>query len=296
MHRARAHALLILAGWLTVACVAHAQAWLPTRGSLDSTLSYTAVVNRKHYLPNGQEADAGTTHSETLALKLIYGISDRWAVSAGIPYVQSHYSGDRPHPGEVDDGHRNKTLTDWRLAVHYQLAEGPIALAPYLQLSSPGRDYPVLGHAAPGRGLDELWLGIFAGRDLDRWLPRTYVQARYNHAWVEKVAGVSHDRSNIDAELGIRVLPSWTLRAVVLWQETHGGIDVPIPPTDPLFPFHDQLASEDYTILGAGTSWAVPQGNSISLLYLKSARGRNGHKVDRSLTVSWMKSFTPQPR
>jgi hypothetical protein len=177
------------------------------------------------------------------------------------------------------------------LGLHYQLTEGPIALAPYVQYSAPIKSYPVLGHAAPGRGLDELWLGVFVGRDLDRWLPRSYAQIRYNYAFVEKVVGISHDRTNIDAEVGYRASARWTLRAVALWQQTHGGIDVPVPPTDPLFPYHDQLADESFTILGGGISWAMNSRSSLYLLGLHSMRGRNGHKVDRSFSIGWSQSF-----
>jgi hypothetical protein len=268
-----------------------AQAWLPTRGTLDSSVGYTNVLNRKHYLPDGSQADAGTTRIQTMAFKFQYGLSDRWTLSGGLPFVSSKYSGSRPHPGHVDDGDPNQTFTDWRLGLHYQLTEGPIALAPYLQYSAPIKSYPVLGHAAPGRGLEELWAGFFAGRDLDRWLPRSYAQLRYNYAFVEKVVGVAHDRTNIEAELGYRASARWTLRAVLLWQQTHGGIDVPIPPSDPLFPYHDQLADESFTILGAGTSWAVSSRASIYLLGMHSVRGRNGHKVDRSISVGWTQSF-----
>jgi len=274
-----------------LAPTASAQAWLPTQGEFDASISFTDVLNRKHYLPDGSEFDAGTTRNQTVAFKFQYGLSDRWTLTGGLPFVRSRYEGTRPHPGHVDDGDPNESFTDWRLGLHYQLAEGPIALAPYMQYSAPIESYPVLGHAAPGRGLEELWLGFFAGRDLDRWLPRTYAQLRYNYAFVEKVVGISHDRTNIDAELGYRASSAWTLRAVVLWQQTHGGIDVPIPPSDPLFPYHDQLADESFTILGAGVSRSIGSSASLYLLGLHSVKGRNGHKVDRSISIGWTQGF-----
>ena len=227
-----------------------------TKGELDLGFIYTNILNQKHYLPYGEELDVGSTRSETYTVRFLYGLTDRLTISGGLPYVESWYSGHFPHPGHVDDGHKNKSLADWRLGLHYQVSEGPIAFAPYLQFSAPIKDYETLGHAATGRGLTEIWTGFFAGRNLDHWIPRAYAQFRYNYAFVEKVAGIKHDRSNIDLELGYRLIPAWTVRGLLLYQDSYGGIDVPIPPTDPLYPHHDQLAAEDFTHLGFGGSWA----------------------------------------
>jgi len=272
---------------------ASAQAWLPTKGSFDMSLSYTNTLNKKHYLPNGDELDVGSTRVEVMSVRFTYGITDRLTLSGGIPYVSSWYMGDFPHPGNVDDGNKNKTWTDWRLGLHYQVTEGPIAFAPYVQYMQPITDYDTMGHAASGRGLEEVWLGFFAGRNLDNLLPRSYIQMRYNYAFVEEVASISHNRSNLDIEFGYRIMPRWSVRGVALIQDNYGGIDVPIPRTHPLFPYHDQLAEEDHIILGAGTSWIFSPGSSVSFLYTESVKGKNGHKVDQSVNVGWTWSFAP---
>ena len=108
-----------------------------------------------------------------------------------------------PHPGEVDDGHAHKTFTDWRLGLHYQVSEGPVAFAPYIQYLAPITDYETMGHSAPGRGLEEFWVGFFAGRNLDRLLPRSYVQLRYNYS--------SSSRSRASATIAA----TWTLNLAI---------------------------------------------------------------------------------
>ena len=84
-------------------------------------------------------------------------------------------------------------------------------------------DYETLGHAAPGRGLNELNLGFYIAKSLDQWIPNTYVQARYNYAFVEQVVGVSHDRTNADLEVGYFVNPRFSIRVLYAYQNTHGG-------------------------------------------------------------------------
>jgi hypothetical protein len=264
-----------------------AQAWLPEQG----TFSWSAVINnslnKHHYGPDGSQVDIGHTRTHSVGFIASYALSDRWLVTAGIPFVRTRYEGPAPHRTRVDDGEFHSTFTDFRFSLHYQLFEQPFALAPYVTLVIPSHDYETLGHAAPGRGLEEAWIGFFAGKSVHRWIPRTYVQGRYTYAFVEKVAGVSHDRSNADLEIGHFVTPQWSIRALATWQETHGGIPVPIPPTDPLFPFHDQLAAESYLNLGGGVSRSLSERMDLYGIYLRSVRGRNAHKLDHSFFLGF---------
>ncbi len=246
---------------------AHAQAWLPDKGDFSAAVLYSDVYDTKHYLPDGDEIDVGHMSSRSIGLAAAYSPSDRMMIVAGLPYVSGAYHGERPHPGEVDNGDYHSTFTDLRVEFHYQVSLEPLAFAPYVALVQPTHDYPSLGHAAPGRNLQERWIGFFVGKNLDLWIPRTYVQARYNFAFVEKVADVGHDRSNYDLEIGYFVNPRVSLRALLFGQETHGGIDVPIPQSNPLFPYHDQLAAESFLNVGTGASYELsPDAESVCAL------------------------------
>jgi hypothetical protein len=268
-----------------------AQAWLPEKGDLSASLLYSDIFDTKHYLPDGEEQDAGHMRSYSTALSVSYSPADRVLLTAGLPYVRGEYHGDHPHPTEVDDGHYHGTFTDLRLELHYQTLFEPVAFAPYVAWVQPTHDYPSLGHAAPGRNLREYWVGFFAGKSLDLWIPRTYVQARYSFAFVEKVAGIGHDRSNLDFEVGYFVRPAWSVRGMLFWQRTHGGIDVPIPPSNPLFPYHDQLASERFLNVGAGTAYDITGRTNVFALYTASLYGKNGHKLGRGVHLGFGYSF-----
>jgi hypothetical protein len=262
-----------------------AQAWLPEKGDLSWAVVYSDILNKKHYLPDGDEVDVGHTTTQSIGLLAAYGLTDRFTIEAALPYVRAKYEGGRPHPTEIDDGHYHKTLTDLRVGLHFQALEEPFAFAPYVAFVTPVTDYETMGHAAPGRGLNEAWVGFYAGKSLDEWIPGVYVQGRYNYAFVEKVAGVSHDRSNADLELGYFITPEWSVRALGAWQETYGGIDVPVPVTHPLFQYHDQLAAESFVHLGGGVGWSFSERVDLYLIYTTSISGTNGHKLDRGFTV-----------
>ena len=266
-------------------CTVTAQAWLPGEGIGAVTVDFTDLLNKKHYLPDGREVDVGHTRTRILAVGGSYGLTDRLMVRAALPLVQSRYYGPRPHPTEVDDGDEHTTVTDLQVALHFQWLTDPVAIAPYIAAVIPTHDYETLGHAAPGKGLGEQWVGFYAATSLHEWIPHSYVQGRYNYAFVERVAGVAHDRSNLDAEVGWYVNPSWSLRLLASWQDTHGGIPVPIPQSDPLYPYHDQLGAESFLNLGGGISWAVDRRLGVYAIYMHSLRGSNGHKVEHQVSL-----------
>lgn len=277
--------------------LALAQAWLPEKGTLGINLQHVDVLNKKHYTPTGDAVDVGHTRSFSDSLTLTYSLSNKLLLLAAVPYVRGKYYGARPHVGtDIDDGNVRGTITDLRVALHYQLLDGPVAFAPYLTVVVPLKDYPTLGHAAPGRRLDEQWLGFFAAASLDRWLPRTYVQMRYSYAFVQRLQNIAHDRSNADLELGYFFNPRWSARALASWQQTHGGIDVPVPPTNPYYLNHDRLAAERFVQLGAGVAWQINDGTSVAAIYKSSVSGANGHKVDDSVSVGISYSFRANNR
>jgi hypothetical protein len=273
------------------AVTGHAQAWLPDGGTTSFGVSYTDTFDKEHYLPNGHTIDAGHMRLYTYDFAVAYSPTDYWMFNATLPLVSSEYHGKFPHPTYVDDGNYHTTFTDLRVEAHYQLLQDPVALAPYIAYVWPTHDYETLGHAAPGRGLEEFWLGLGIGKSLDQWIPRTYVQARLTYAWVEKVHDVSHNKENFDFDLGYYVNAKVALQALVHVQNTVGGIDVPIPKSNPLFPYHDQLAADDFTNIGGGGSWFASERSTWSVAYMQGVQGRNGHKLGRQFTLAYTYGF-----
>jgi len=271
-----------------------AQAWLPSEHAAGIQLTTSSNLSKKHYDSHGEEVDVGHTMVYALTLGGFYSFTDRLMLDASVPIISSRYDGDHPHPPsmtDTDDGNWHTTPTDLATNLHFQALLNPVAIAPYIGFVVPTHDYETMGHAAPGRGLNELTLGVYIARSLDQWIPNTYVQARYNYAFVEEVAGISHDRENIDFEVGWFATPRFAIHAIYAIQDTHGGIDLPVSPDDPLFIHHDQLGAQDYDNLGGGLSFLVTKASSIYFLYNYSLDGVNGHKLDRGINIGWSYDF-----
>ena len=285
--------------------LASAQAWLPNKGTLTTALVISDVLNTQHWLPNGETTghdkltDPGHTRSTTYAFLASYGITDRVMVSGSLPYVETKFWGPASHGGapglHADDGDTHGFLTDLRVNIHYQLLEEPVALAPFIGYVIPtNNNYFTKGHAAQGRGLEELLVGFGLGKNLDPWIPRTYAQMKYTYAFVEKVVDMNHDRDNLSVEIGTFITPRWNVAAYGWWQWAHGGIDVPIPQSDPLFPVHDILAADEYCNIGVGTGWAFTPTVTAFATYTHGVSGRNGHRVNQGVQFGVSYGFRPR--
>ena len=284
---------LALTPGLLWAGICHAQAWMPEAGTTSFGVSYTNTFDTKHYTNTGTEVDAGHVRIYTYGLAASYSPTQRIMLNAILPLVNSMYHGPDPHPTEVDNFHYHATFTDLRLEAHYQLMLEPVAIAPFIAYTFPTHTYETLGHAAPGRGLDETWLGVAIGKSLDAWIPRTYVQSRFTYAVVQHVQGISHDKENIDFDVGYYVTPDVSVLGFVQWQQTLGGIRFSHPPqpSDPLFPYHDQLVATGFTNVGMGGAWDYSDHSTLSVQYLESIKGSNGHKIDHQISFAYSYGF-----
>jgi hypothetical protein len=270
-----------------------AQAWLPSAHETSAGVAYTDTFDTKHVTSAGQEIDAGHICYYTYTFAAAYSPTDRIMLNASVPLIRSVYHGAYPHPTTTDDGSYHSTFTDLRVEAHYQLMLHPIAIAPYVAYSFPTHSYSIMGHAAPGRGLDETWLGAAIGISLDRWIPNSFLTSRFTYAVVEHVQGISHDKENIEASAGYYLTPYLSVEGLYQWQRTIGGLQFPGPPseTSPLFPYHDQLAATDFTNAGLGASWSYSDSSTFSAAYLEGLTGRNGHKLGREFSIAYSYGF-----
>jgi hypothetical protein len=291
--------LLLVAALVPAA--ASAQAWLPDAGSFNTSFLFNDVLNKEHWLPNGDTVDVGHTRSQTYALLANYGVTDKVMVSASLPYVVTKFWDEQGRPShggqpgfDVDDGDEHGAFTDLRVGVHYQLLEQPFALAPFVAYVTPVSDYHTRGHAAQGRGVDEVIVGFGAGKSLDPWLRRTYAQMRYSYGFVEELQGLKHDRSNLNVELGTFLTSRWNVSLYGAWQWAHGGIDVPVPPSNPYFLNHDALAADEFFNAGIGTGFAITPQVTAFAVYMHGFSGENGHKMNHGLTIGFSYGYRPR--
>jgi hypothetical protein len=294
--------LVSAASALLVGSSALAQAWLAPRGEASFGAVYQNIYTRDHLFFDGEPFDGGRIRMNMAVFGLAYSFTDRLAASASVPYVSARYDGRSPHATSVDNGEYHSGFTDLRLDLRYNLWSEPAVITPFVSAIIPTRDYPTFAHAAPSSGLEQYLVGVSVGRRLDPILEAGFAQLRYSYAFVEEVLGVSHDRSNVDLEVGYFLTPSLGISALGSYQKTHGGLDLPVPGTPagvafrqtPYYVHHDQLARSDYLNLGGIVTYALTGTVDIFASYQSTVWGKNIHPVQPGLAFGLSWGFSPK--
>jgi hypothetical protein len=285
-----------------LASSALAQAWLAPKGEASFVTAYQNIYTRYHLFSEGEEFDGGRIRMNTVVFGLNYSFTDRLAASASIPYASARYDGRAPHAGAVDNGEYHGGFTDLRLDLRYNILQQPAVVTPFVAAVIPTRDYPTFAHAALSSGLEQYLVGVTMGRRLDPILEAGFAQLRYSYAFAEKVLGVSHDRSNVDLEIGYFLTNSLGISVTGSYQKTHGGLDLPLPGTPasaafrqtPYFVHHDQLARSDFLNVGGVVSYALTGTVDVFASYQSMVWGRNVHEIQPGLAIGLSWGFSPR--
>ena len=298
----RRRLLLCAASTFFLASSALAQAWLAPKGEASFGAAYQSIYTRDHLFYDGEGFDGGRVRMNMVVFGLTYSFTDRLAAAASIPYVSARYDGRSPHTAAVDNGDYHSGFTDLRLDLRYNLLREPAMVTPFVAAIIPTRDYETFAHAAASQGLEQYLVGVSIGRRLDPILEAGFAQLRYSYAFAEEVLGISHDRSNVDLEIGYFLTPSLGVSAVGIYQKTHGGFDLPIPGTPesaafratPYAVHHDQLARSDYLNLGGVVSYALTGTVDVYASYQSTVWGKNIHAIQPALTFGLSWGFSPR--
>jgi hypothetical protein len=289
-----------------VAAPARAQAWLPAKGEGSVSILYQDVFVKDH-MQATTPVDYGQIYSKSMLLDVTYGLTDKVAVTVGIPWTATKYSGIKPHPladlsgpipvfygvQPLDDGAYHQTLSDFRFDVRYNITKKWMVLTPFIGTIAPSHDYVTFAHAAPGQGLKELQVGVSGAKLLDAIAPGLFVEGLYAYGFTQQVLDIPHNRSDFSLEFGYFATPKLRLLALSSARLTHGGIDTPpnprvnLPPLE--FLYHDQIQREDFLNLGGGLSFTLSDKLDLYGSMIHTAAARNGHAIDRgiSLGLSW---------
>jgi hypothetical protein len=300
---------MAIALFLATANHAKAQAWVLPGGVGTISFVYQRIDNTGHRRTNGFLVPRGRSLDMSLYLEAEYAFTNRFSVTAGLPYVFTKYTDPNPPASPipylpVDQCHCWQSgWQDFGLTARYNLtggAGGAFALTPSVSFGAPSHDYNFRGESVLGRDLKEVRIGIDAGRRLDAILRNLSVQGGYSYAIVEKVMGISTNRSNANLEGDYLIKRKLLLRGQVLGQRTHGGLRFGSPsPADLVFPGevntpellyqHDRLLRDNYWRTGGGLAYSFPRVDLFAV-YTAFVRGTDTH-AGRAITIGFIVPF-----
>ena len=271
--------------------LANAQAWLPSKGDGQVTITYENIYVRDHFDYTGKRFDAGPIRTNTVVSTFEFGITDKLTLDSQLTHVTSKYEGfvgPVPH-GPPDTGVYHPTFQDAVVGVRYNVLSRKLLVTPFAAVSIPTHHYETRGHTAVGRDLRELQVGVNVGRDLDEVIPRTYIQARYSYAFVQNVQQFGLNRSNVDWEFGYYAKPRVSLRFTGSWQYTHSGLRFPLDHDIPDFhELHDRAAKSSFVRFGGGLTVTLAKNFDLHADVGNTFKGYTTHGArGPSLGISW---------
>lgn len=286
-------------------------AWLPLNGESSVTFTFQTLDYGGHFDEHGTRLD-GAVPSRALVgiLEFEHGLTDKLALRARLPYVASRFTGDHDEPvtaflneryeefrhthphlqvTSLDTGAYYATFQDFGFTLRYNVLDGVVAVTPAIGLTIPSHDYRTVGEAAPGQNRRALHLGVNVGALLYPMLPRAYVHGRYTYSFVQPLAGVSLDRSNVEFEMGYAVTPRLSARAMANWLHTHGGVPFSVAYEDVEFYLvHDRLLASRYWHLGAGATFAITDSLELDGAFVTFLSGSDTHYgLGTTIGLTW---------
>jgi hypothetical protein len=262
---------------------ASAQAFIPAPGEGTISASYQNIRTHGQLDWHGtQLAEPGGpregTDGHSLLWYVEYGLSDRIAVHASLPYIQTKYQGCCAHtvgvngqPSTLDDGTYHGTFQDFYFGSRFKLvASAPLAVTPFVEVVIPSHHYESLGQSVAGRDLRALVVGAAVGGFADDLLAGLHFQTRISYAFVQNAVDIHPNRTGIDSSVGYFVTPRFAIDFLETFQYTQAGTDWGIPPFGIGFrdgtPLnrdyglnHDRLARSNALTFGVGASFALTE-------------------------------------
>lgn len=306
---------LIAACGLLLACCGDAaaqvitDATVPGAGHGSASVVFQQITIRERKILGFYE-DFGKITLRSAYLEFDYGITDRLAVTATIPFKSNRYEGDFPHDprtlinprGErfLDDGQYHSNWGDWGLGFRWLWRTEPFLVTPFIGFYYPSHDYPLFTETQAGTGQWRLSFGVnaagrFKGRARNLLWNVSYAYNRMEKTFVEGEVDRHVDHSLLAAELVWLISPEWFVNGVLSYKKTHNGFRFPEdfnPPfVDDLFFVHDQLLQWGGLNGSVGIGRRIGDRYTVMASYGESLTVDFGHRYDPVITVGLSRGF-----
>jgi hypothetical protein len=286
-------------------------AWVPPDGESGVSFTFQSLDFGGHFDEHGNKLEGAVPSRAFVGiLQFEYGLTDKLAFTARLPYIASRFTGDQDEPvtallrrryeefrqshpnaavTSLDTGEYYATFQDLGVTFRYNLLERALVITPVVGVTIPSHDYRTVGEASPGQNRRALHAGVNVGALLYPMLPRAYVHGRYTYSFVQSLVGVSLDRSSAEFEVGFSVTPRVSVRGLADWMHTHGGVPFSEAYEDvELFLVHDRLLASRYWHIGAGATVSLTDSIDLDGAVVTFLSGSDTHYgLGATIGLSW---------
>jgi hypothetical protein len=290
---------------------------VPARGSGTVGVSFQFATINERTVPElfgGGTERFGEITLRSAWLEVDYGLTDRLALSAWLPFKSNRYRGDFPHDprtdlddphGEhgahfLDDGRYHGTWGDWGVGLRWSWRTEPVAITPFVSFHHPVHDYALYTETQAGTGQWRLDVGANAGGRFPGRLRNLTWQAGYAHSFMERTEprdapGRRVNHGTLSLELAYLVSPTVALRTNYVHRRTFNGLKFPdefqLPPRGDQWFLHDQLFQWESGTASVGVDWRLGERHTLSASWGRTVDLEWGHKYRRAFSVGITRSF-----
>lgn len=271
-----------------------------TRGHISLEYQYIKVDGFK---ATTGTLDIGTTNTHSMNLEVEYALTERWSISAGLPWIRKRYRGPGPHdptsivpPADsafIDDGDYHSDFQDVHLGLRFTALRTPRwSIAPFVYYGVPSNDYTFFGHSAVGQNLRRAGVGTTIG--FYPALADYYLLLSPAYEFVEKTLGTNINHWRIHAEAGYFLNARVSARTFLLVKEGKGRDfpdDFPPPRNDEWWYQHDRMVRHNYVNAGVGVDWQATARNRLSVSVMTMVHADQVHIMDYAITLGLSRGF-----
>lgn len=227
------------------------------------------------------DLDIGETQAHIFMFSGSYELTDRWTLSASLPWIKKRHQGALPHNPEldltaypqadqslIDDGNFHSDWQDLYVRASYAAFRGKRwSVSPFMAVGVPTNDYPFYAHAAVGRNIWHVPVGT-------AFLFQPYFSdftfgGDIAYVFTEESLGVNIDHWLVNLDLSYYLTPGFAPRAFVSIKHTSDGLSFPddfdvTALNDEAWYFHDRTIKHNFVNAGVGFDWLVNENYLLS--------------------------------
>ena len=250
-----------------------------------------------------RDVDIGEVLTHSLYVEINYALTDRWQITAGLPFIKKRYVGPgqhdpltldppRPYVPFLDDGSYHSDFQDFFVGINYLWRTDPVIVEPFVNLYIPSNNYPHFAQAAVGQNLFKLEVGV----DLTKYMPFSYWYYRVgtSYTFAEKTLGVSVNHFRLDGEMGYFFTQSFSANLFVQSKFGEGdpaGIFPPSMRTDERWYQHDRTTKHNFANVGIGADWFFADKYQLYGSAFTTVWGDAVHLVDLAWSIGMSRYF-----
>lgn len=255
------------------------------------------------------DIDIGSTEAHVFMLAGDYALTDRWTVSASLPYIKKRHEGAQPHNPTVDltefpeadqslidDGNFHSDWQDLYLAVSYLAYQGDRwAIWPFVSYGLPTNDYPFYAHAAVGRNIWHVPVG--AAFSFTPYFSDFTFSGDAAYVFTEKSLGVDTSHWLINLDLAYYLTPAFAPNIFVSIKHGTKGLDFPDDfnvnaLNDEAWYYHDRTIQHNFINGGIGFDWVLNDQYSLYGSALTMLRPDQVNIVEFGLSIGLTRLFS----